>query len=46
MEYNTLKVMIKYKRKPAEKLKDYCAAYLESGKISEKQYEELVGMIQ
>ena len=45
MGYTTLKIMIKYKRKTAEELKAYCDAYLATGKISEKQYEELVDLI-
>lgn len=45
MGYITLKIMIKYKRKSAEELKAYCDAYLATGKISEKQYWELVDLI-
>lgn len=45
MEYTTLKIMIKHKRKSKEELLAYCKAYLASGKINEKQYDELVAMI-
>ena len=43
--YSTMKLLIKYRRKSAEELKAYCDAYLATGKISEKQYEELVALI-
>lgn len=45
MGYSALKIMIKYHRKSDEELKAYCDAYLATGKISEKQYEELVDLI-
>ena len=43
--YNTVKLLIKYKRKSAEELRQYCYAYLASGKLNERQYDELMGMI-
>lgn len=43
--YNTMKLLIKYKRKSAEELIKYCDAYLENGKLNEDQYDELMGMI-
>ena len=43
--YNTLKLLIKYRRKTAEELICYCDLYLASGKLNQKQYEELMGMI-
>lgn len=45
MEYTTLKIIVKYKRKTNEELLKYCDTYLKSGKINQKQYEELVAMI-
>lgn len=43
--YNTVKLLIKYRRKSAEQLIKYCDAYLANGKLNQKQYEELMGMI-
>lgn len=43
--YSTMKLLIKYKRKSAEELTKYCDTYLASGKLNEKQYEELMAMI-
>ena len=43
--YNTVKLLIKYRRKSAEELIKYCDAYLASGKLNQTQYEELMGMI-
>lgn len=43
--YNTMKLLIKYRRKSAEELTKYCNAYLESGKLTQAQYDELIGMI-
>lgn len=43
--YNTMKLLIKYKRKSAEELTKYCNAYLYSGNLTQKQYDELMGMI-
>ena len=43
--YNTMKLLIKYKRKSEKELIKYCDAYLESGKLNQTQYDELMGMI-
>lgn len=43
--YSTMKLLIKYRRKSAEELIKYCDAYLASGKLNQKQYDELMGMI-
>lgn len=43
--YNTMKLLIKYRRKSAEELIKYCDAYLASGKLNQTQYDELMGMI-
>ena len=43
--YSTMKLLIKYRRKSAEELINYCDAYLASGKLNQKQYDELMGMI-
>ena len=43
--YNTMKLLIKYKRKPAEELTRYCETYLANGKLNEAQYNELMEMI-
>lgn len=43
--YQIIKLLIKYKRKTRKELLAYCDAYLATGKISEKQYEELVALI-
>lgn len=42
MEYTTLKIMIKYKRKTTEELVKYCEAFYASGKLTKKQYKELM----
>lgn len=44
--YTTLKFMIKYKRKSAEVILDYCDAYLSAGKITESEYYELVDLLE
>ncbi len=43
--YNAVKIMIKYKRKSNKELLSYCDAYLAAGKISKKQYDELVAQM-
>ena len=43
--YNTVKLLIKYKRKSAEELTRYCEAYLANGKLTKTQYDELMNMI-
>lgn len=43
--YTTMKLLIKYRRKSAEELTKYCNTYLESGKLTQNQYDELIGMI-
>lgn len=43
--YKTTKLLIKYKRKSEEELIKYCDTYLKNGKINQKQYDELMGMI-
>lgn len=43
--YNTVKLLIKYKRKSAEELRQYCDAYLAKGKLTQAQYDELMEMI-
>ncbi|MBQ8280928.1 MAG: hypothetical protein IJZ25_00825 [Lachnospiraceae bacterium] len=43
--YNTMKLLIKYRRKYAEELIKYCDAYLASGKLDKKEYNELMDMI-
>ena len=43
--YNTVKLLIKYRRKSAEELIKYCDAYLASGKLNQKQYDDLMVMI-
>lgn len=44
--YMALKMMIKYKRKTNEELFAYLEAYKAAEKINERQYEELLGMIE
>lgn len=44
--YMTLKFMIRYKRKSNDELLVYCDAYLSSGKITESEYYELVGLLE
>ena len=43
--YNTMKLLIKYRRKSAEELTRYCESYLANGKLNQTQYNELMGMI-
>lgn len=43
--YNTIKLLIKYRRKSAEELRQYCDAYLAKGKLTQAQYDELMKMI-
>ena len=43
--YSTMKLLIKYKRKSAEELRQYCNTYLANGKLTEAQYNELMAMI-
>ena len=43
--YNTMKLLIKHKRKSAEELTRYCEAYLANGKLTKTQYDELMEMI-
>lgn len=43
--YNTMKLLIKYRRKSSEELTRYCEAYLANGKLTQTQYNELMGMI-
>lgn len=44
--YNTMKLLIKYKRKSKEELIKYCNAYLTSGNLTKKQHEDLMAMIE
>ena len=44
--YSTMKLLIKYKRKSVEELKQYCNAYLANGKLTKAQYDELMAMIE
>lgn len=43
--YSTMKLLIKYRRKSEKELIKYCDAYLANGKLNQKQYDELMGMI-
>lgn len=43
--YNTMKLLIKYKRKSEKELIKYCDAYLESGNLNQKEHDELMEMI-
>lgn len=44
--YNTVKLLIKYRRKSADELVKYCNAYLANGKLTQTQYDELMAMIE
>lgn len=43
--YNTMKLLIKYKRKSEEELIKYCDTYLASGNLNQKEHDELMEMI-
>lgn len=43
--YNTMKLLIKYKRKSKEDLLKYANAYLKANQLTAEQYEEVVGLI-
>lgn len=43
--YSTMKLLIKYKRKSVEELTQYCNTYLANGKLTQNQYDDLIGMI-
>lgn len=43
--YELIKLLIKHNRKTKEELTAYCDAYLATGKLSEDEYEELLGYL-
>lgn len=43
--YNTMKLLIKYNAKTKEELLKYANAYLKAKKLTDKEYEEIVVLI-
>lgn len=43
--YNTMKLLIKYKRKSKEDLSKYANTYLKANQLTKEQYEEVIGLI-
>lgn len=43
--YELIKLLINHHRKTKEELTAYCDAYFSTGKLSEEEYEELLGYL-